>query len=95
MITIRWLNEAQKDFEYIFTYLEKISSQFSERFFEKIQLIESRLKKYPSFGRIVPELQEERIREVLFDKYRMQYFLKSDDMIEILSILHQRQEFKI
>lgn len=95
MITNLWTLEAEADFNRIFTYLENVSINFAKRFYNKIISIENQIIKYPYSGRIVPESEEERIREIIFEKYRFIYYMKSEEIIEILSIIPQSQNFKI
>lgn len=51
------------------------------------------LDKLPRLGRKVAELNEEYIREIAMYSYRIIYEIKMDDFIEILAVIHKRQDF--
>ena len=51
------------------------------------------LDKLPRLGRKVAELNEEHIREIAMYSYRIIYEIKTDDDIEILAVIHKRQDF--
>ncbi len=51
-----------------------------------------RLNDFPELGRIVPEIGEPNIRELLIYSYRLVYEVVSKE-IEILAIIHGRQDF--
>jgi len=49
-----------------------------------------RLKQFPNSGRIIPELQLENFREIIFGNYRVIYRVK-ENKISILTVRHGRQ----
>ena len=50
------------------------------------------LDKMPRSGRVVPELGEESVREKIWRGYRIVYQVGQDD-VEILTVIHFRQQF--
>jgi addiction module RelE/StbE family toxin len=48
------------------------------------------LKKYPESGRILPELELEEIRELIYGNYRIIYRIKKEAIV-ILTVRHGRQ----
>lgn len=48
----------------------------------------------PRKGRRVPELNEDAVRELGLDSYRILYEIKSDDLIEVLAVIHKRQHLE-
>jgi len=50
------------------------------------------LNAFPYMGRIVPERNEERIREILIYSYRLIYQINLDN-IEILALIHSKKDF--
>ena len=46
-----------------------------------------RLADFPNSGRIVPELKDPAIREILFGSYRIVYRVKGD-VVEVLTVYH-------
>lgn len=48
----------------------------------------------PYLGRVVPEINDSSVRELLHQGYRIMYVVnESDDAAEILTVLHSAQQF--
>jgi toxin ParE1/3/4 len=94
MVTIKWTDRANQNLDLIFNYIVLDSEEAAINFISGIFTAIERLENFPRSGRIVPELQEENLREVIFQKYRIIYELK-ENYIDILLLLHQSQRFKI
>jgi toxin ParE1/3/4 len=84
---IVWTQPAVKDLRELHAYIARDSEMYASVFVERIILAVERLSDYPKVGRIVPETNNENIREVLYQKYRLIYRVKSDS-IEMLSVIH-------
>ena len=52
------------------------------------------LNELPHKGRMVAELSEDAVREVGLYSYRILYEIKSDDLIEVLAVIHMRQHLE-
>jgi plasmid stabilization system protein ParE len=61
---------------------------FIERIIEAVE----RLETFPEMGRRVPEAEEENIREIIFQNYRIIYRLETEKVL-ILTILHAARDF--
>jgi plasmid stabilization system protein ParE len=46
----------------------------------------------PRLGRVVPEADDVDVRELIESGYRIMYWLRDDDAIEILTVIHGRQQ---
>ena len=44
------------------------------------------LKKFPKLGRIVPEIQNPNVRELIVGNYRLVYIIKKTKLIDILRV---------
>jgi toxin ParE1/3/4 len=60
---------------------------YASGFVERIILAADRLVDYPKVGRVVPETNDENVRELLYQGYRLIYRVKGDS-IEMLSVIH-------
>jgi len=60
---------------------------------ERIILAADRLADYPKVGRIVPETNDENLRELLYQRYRIIYRVKGDS-IEMLSVIHGARDLE-
>ncbi len=63
---------------------------FEEKVIEKIRSLE----RFPRLGRLVPEINDEAIREVLYRNFRIVYLVDRDDeAVAVLTIFHASQQF--
>jgi len=91
MAKIRWTSKAVKQLEQIVDFISEDSNHYAtltvRNIFKKVRL----LKSHPRLGRIVPELNEPDVREMIYQKYRIVYQIK-DDIIEIWTVFHSSQD---
>jgi addiction module RelE/StbE family toxin len=71
-------------------YISEDSPRSAEKWIDSIFKKVSRLKKYPESGRIVPELDISKIREIIYGNYRIIYRIKQE-FIVVLTVRHGRQ----
>ena len=79
---------ARLDLKDIIDYIKRDSIKYAYLERVKIEGNINRLNTHPLIGRIVPELEDENYRELIFGNYRVIYKLKSQDVIYILTIHH-------
>jgi len=75
-------------------YLGRYSPQYSRLFALKVTESVDKLSKFPKIGRIVPEIENPKIRELLFKSYRIIYQIKQE-FIEIVSIFHGSRNLSV
>ncbi len=87
-----WSVTAKDDLKNIHDYIAKDSKfyalKISQEFIEKSEILEQ----FPQMGRIVPEIGDKNIRELVLYSYRLLYKL-SPNRIEVLAIVHGKQNF--
>lgn len=84
---IVWTDPAVEDLRELHAYIARDSEVYASGFVERIILATERLIDHPKLGRFVPETNDENIRELLFQRYRIVYRIKKDN-IEVLSVIH-------
>jgi toxin ParE1/3/4 len=86
-VRIEWSGLALDDVDEIARFISRDSVVYAKamvsRFFEAVEL----LKDFPKGGRVVPEREDERYRELIVRPYRVIYRL-FDDRVEILAVVH-------
>jgi len=82
-----WTEPAILDLENIRDYITKDSANYAARFVARIIDAAETLPNQPRIGRVVPEAEDDTIRELLFQNYRIIYHAKSDRIL-ILTIIH-------
>ena len=85
-----WSEEALEDIDSIATYIEKDSPIYAKsvvsKFFEKVEILIS----FPKLGRVVPEINQENIRELFVYSYRLIYKIESNTIL-IVAIIHGKR----
>ena len=94
MVEIRWTEQALEDIENIAEFIAKDSVKYAKiqvyRFFERTEI----LKSQPQSGRIVPEIGDKKIRELIMGNFRIIYRLVSERRVDILTVHHSRRLLK-
>ncbi|OHD67701.1 MAG: hypothetical protein A2W19_02915 [Spirochaetes bacterium RBG_16_49_21] len=87
-----WSEPAKDDLRQIYDYIARGSHYYAEQtvaeLIEKTEPIES----FPFMGRVVPELMEENVREILSSSYRIIYEILPD-LISVLAVIHTKRDF--
>jgi addiction module RelE/StbE family toxin len=89
---IVWAPQALDDVQAIRDYLSRSSVQYATLITELIVTAVGRLERHPRSGRIVPEVGEPSLREVIVRDYRIVYRLRRD-LAEILTVFHGARLF--
>jgi len=87
MAEVRWTPQAAEDLESIAEFIAEDSPHYARLFVIDILQAISRLIDFPRSGRIVPELNDPVIREIILGNYRIVYRLR-DEIVEILTVYH-------
>jgi toxin ParE1/3/4 len=87
-ITIVVTDSAYADLEDIELYISQDSPLLARRFISKIFDRIDQLYSYPKSGKIVPELKNDQLRELLINKYRIIYQIADNSTINIVRIIH-------
>lgn len=91
---IHWNPQAKTNLRSIKTYyedeaVEPVISNVIRGIFSAVD----RLKRHPHSGRVVPEINDSKFREVIWKKWRIIYTVSDQsEQIEILNVLHTAQQ---
>lgn len=95
MVKIIWTDQSLDDVDSIADFIAKDSLKYAkiqvQRFFNRVELLIS----HPKAGRIVPELNDKTIRELIMGNYRIIYKIVSKNQMNILTVHHSRRLLKI
>lgn len=94
MTRIVWAPQAIQDVEAIRAHIARDSTHYADLAVERIIGAVERLADHPRSGRMVPELGDESIREVIHGNYRIVYRLRPD-VIEIATVFHGARLFRL
>jgi plasmid stabilization system protein ParE len=87
MAEIRWTPQASDDLEAIAEFISLDSHHYASLFVTDVVNATERLELFPESGRIVPELNEHLIREIILGNYRIVYRI-THTAVEILTVYH-------
>ena len=87
MAQVRWTPQAADDLDAIAEFIARDSPYFAGLFIADILQSVNRLVDFPESGRIVPEIGNRSIREVILGSYRIIYRLRSE-AVEVLTVHH-------
>lgn len=88
-----WSHPAKADLRSIHDYIAKNSPFYAKKVVQDIREKTDVLNTNPKIGKKVAELNDDTIRELSKYSYRILYEI-SPQQIEILAIVHKRQDFK-
>jgi len=87
VVKISWTEQALEDLEAICLFIARDAPRYAAVFTDQVFVAVDRLQKFPLSGRVVPELEREEIREIIFKNYRIIYRVHREE-VEILTIHH-------
>ena len=88
-----WSKVAKDDLKQIYKYISRDSKYYADQVVEKIIGKTEHLENYPHMGRVVPEINNDSIRELLVYSYRLVYQISQDNEIQVLTLFHSKRRF--
>lgn len=90
---VRWTNHALPQLRHIHEYIAQDSPFYAKRVAEELVQKTVGLDELPRTGRIVPELNDDTVREVGLYSYRILYQITSAQ-IDVLAVIHKRRDLQ-
>jgi addiction module RelE/StbE family toxin len=87
-----WSIPARNDLKLIYEYIAKDSRYYATNVIENIVSKAENLDDFPEIGRVVPEIGDENVRELIIYSYRLIYEMVPND-VQILAIIHGKRNF--
>jgi plasmid stabilization system protein ParE len=87
--TVVWTHRARRDLRNLYRYIAQDDATAAER--QRLQILEKAdaLIGHPEMGRIVPERNDPRIREIFHNPYRIVYrYRVESEWVEVLRVWH-------
>ena len=92
-MVITWSKPAKDDLRLIYQYIARDSKRYANRVIQDILAKVEPLGILPGLGTIVPELDEENVREISIYSYRIIYEIIGE-MIYVHAVIHKRRNIK-
>ena len=87
-----WSIPAKHDLKKICDYIAEDSKYYALKVSQEFVVRSEGLLDFPKMGRVVPEIGDTNIRELIIYSYRLIYEVSSK-RIEILAVIHCKQNF--
>ena len=92
MVRISWTTFARNDLKGIAEYIARDSAYYAKIQVQRIIIKTKILKLQPYSGRMVPEVNEESVRELIEGNYIIIYEIINNNHLEILTIHHSSRD---
>ena len=93
MAKVTWSSFAHEDVEIIAAYIARDSEYAASRFVDKLFNATDKLLDHPLIGRVVPERNDARIREIFCGSYRIIYRIEKST-VWIVGVIHGARNWK-
>jgi plasmid stabilization system protein ParE len=92
-LEIVWSQQAVDDLVGIRDFIARTSPRYAELTVRKLVEAVERLRSFPESRRVVPELGEPSVREVIHGAHRIMYELRPPGRIEALTVFRGSRQF--
>ena len=91
MASVRWTIAARGDLRAVVEYISRDSPTYAAATAERILSAAGRLRLHPRLGRVVPEFEDDSIRELIVGNHRVVYTVRGE-RIGIVAVVHASRE---
>ena len=91
MTRLRWSPRSVDDLEAIRGFIARDSSPYADLVIQRIVAAADRLTRFPEIGRIVPEVGEPRLRELIVRPFRVVYRIRPD-LVEVVTVFRSSRQ---
>lgn len=91
-MNVRWTEQAVADIREIRAFIERDSARYGRLVAERLVQATERLEMFPDFGRVVPELDRDDVREIIVGAYRIVY-RSEPDAVTLLTVFRSSRLF--
>lgn len=92
MVQINWTFQAKDDLKAVAEYISRDSVRYAKMQVIKIRSRTKLLKSHPTIGKVVLEIGQQNIRELVEGNYRIIYKVISQNQIDILTVHHSARD---
>jgi toxin ParE1/3/4 len=86
MVKVIWTDSAIQDLNDIGNYIAKDSERYAEITIERLFNSVDILEQHPNAGKMIPEFEDEMIRELIRGSFRIVYHIIDDFRIDIITV---------
>ncbi len=93
MAQVTWTEQVINDLYTVFLFIARDAPGYAELMIERVFAATERLGEFLRSGRIVPEIGQDEIREVIVQNYRIMYRVLPGEL-EILTVRHGARQVR-
>ncbi len=93
MAKVVWTEKSEKSLKAIYDYIYKDSKFYAGRFINSLIKSTEKLELFPIMGRVVPEFNNDCLRELIYYNYRVVYRVNLD-LVEVLLVINSAKDFE-
>ncbi len=90
---IVWAPSALDDIDSIFKYIERDSVDQAALFISRVIEMTDQLEIFPQSGRVIPEIDNENCRELIYGAYRIMYRIVSQE-VWMTGVIHGARNWR-
>lgn len=88
---IRWSEDARDDLREAVVYIAQDDPGAARKLASRIRQVLGRASRFPRMGRVVPEFDDELLREMIIAPYRVVYRLRTEQELLVVRVWHSRR----
>ena len=92
MVQLNWTFQAKDDLKSITEYISKDSEKYAQLQIFRLRQRTKILTSQVYSGKIVPEMENQHIRELIEGNYRIIYKILNDQRVDILTVHHTSRD---
>jgi plasmid stabilization system protein ParE len=93
-VRVVWSSQADQQVTEAVEFIASDRPSAARRWLEGMLEQVKSLAAFPDSGRVVPELEQDDVRELLLDPDRIVY-RRGTDLVEVVTVWHMRREFPV
>jgi len=88
-VNVEWSDRALRRIDEIADHIAMDHPAAAEKWLIELLATVDRLSGFPMSGRVVPEIEDDEVREIIYGAYRV--FYQVGDVVEVLTVRHGSQ----
>lgn len=93
-MNIKWTKNSLENLQHIYDYISESDILAAERIIERIHERVQVLNIHPEIGHTYETADDRNIRVLLYTHYKILYWLKGKDRIDILGVVHGAMDIR-
>ena len=84
---VHWTEAARAQLRDIHSFVARSSPQYAKKLVDRLTRRSQQIGAFPQSGRVVPDVNDVNVREVLEGPYRIIYHIL-DDQVDVIAVVH-------